>query len=253
MRKEMEFETGPKGLGELQVMEDGMLQLVNAAGIIYPVPPEKVLTPLPELKPGDHLSNVYFRMNTDEDVLYDLRPYGDPADQDWYIVRYKRAPHKDGEEPDHYLKDGRKVNWVDEQGRNQSFYDPACEQFNVMLEVINGKFKGCELKVHLGYFFFEDAQEGGTRFKGKGRIGTFTDVLMTLAGFDWTNDTIPFSANIVPQIDSILQARAEDQAFRVRIKKGWVKEAQAIEEGYLDYLLSLENKPEDTPEETEKF
>jgi len=248
MRKDTAFETGPKGLGEFQFVEEGLVQVVNEAGIIYQITPDKVLTPLPEMAVGDRLQQVYFRLNSDEDTLYDLRPFGDPIAPPWFIARYKRAPHKEGEAPTHYFKDERTVNYVDERGKPRSFVDPACEQFNVMAEIISGPFKNCEVKIHLGYFYFEDTQEGGTRWRGKGSIGTFTDAFLTQAGFDWNNDTIPFSDNVVPQVDEILTARAPVHAFKIKIKKGWVKEVQPVEEGYLDYLLSQEEETKETEE-----
>ena len=248
MRKEMTYEQGPKGLGELRVLKDGVLQIINDEGIVYNIQPKNVLTPIPELKEGDRLTNIHFKLNTDEDSLYELRPYGEPKGPNWFVVRYKKAPHREGEEPDHYTKEGRKVTYWDEKERkNKSFYDPEAEQWNALVEIVDGQFKGCEIKVYLGYFFFEDpTQEGATMFRGKGGLGTFTDVFMTLAGYDWSNDIIPFSNNVVPEVDRILQERSEDHLFRVRIRKGYIKEAQGVEEGYLEYLKS---KEEETVEE----
>jgi hypothetical protein len=85
-------------------------------------------------------------------------------------------------------------------------------------------------------------------WRGKDSIGKFSDAFLSMAGFDW-DAKFPWSPNVVPDVDAMLQDVADDHIFRVRLKKGWVRECQMVEEGYAEYLKGKEEADEKLAQE----
>ena len=237
-RREKQIETGPKGQGELRILkgdgdDDFKVKIIDAAGIVKgEFAPDQCFAPLPvDVAPRKVYSPIYFKLSSDEQAIFELRPYGAPR-EDKFTVRFKRLPHKDGEEPDHYEAPARDVKWLNPKTKKiVPLHFPAMEKFNALLEIVAGKYKGMEMKVTLAYMFEEDDLDGGCYLLGKGKEYDLLESFLTQAGYDWDSDSMEYTQNVCPQLDVILQERAQDNIFTVRIAKGWPKEFESLPEG----------------------
>lgn len=237
-RREKQIETGPKGQGELRILKgegdaDFKLKIIDAAGIVKgEFDPDQCFAPLPvDVAPRKIYSPIFFKLSGDGQAIFELRPYGAPR-EDKFIVRFNRLPHKDGEEPDHYLSEARDIVWLNPKtNKKVPLHFDAMEKFNALLSIVTGKYKGMDIKVTLAYMFEEDELDGGIWVNGKGKEFDLLESFLTQAGYDWDSDSMEHTPNILPQLDVILQERAEDNIFEVRLAKGWPKEFQSLPEG----------------------
>jgi len=214
-KREILFDKGPKGKCEVRILKNKTIRIVAEDSLVYDIDPENSLAPV--VVAG---KDMFFRLNKNETHLYDLRPYGSETEAT-FIVQHKWIPHGEGKVPETFTKQGREVTWRAPDGGIRKWWDPEMEMFNVEMEIITGKYKGMTFKQALAYFFYED-EDGNMMMSGKGKPARMLEDYMTLSGFDWSVDTIPFSSNILPALDGLLQDRS--RPFQVRVVKGWVKE-----------------------------
>jgi hypothetical protein len=222
-KREITFDRGPRGECEIRLLKDGTIRVAASDGGVYDIEPDNALVPVVQ---AGH--NFYFRLNKNETHLYDLRPYGTET-ENTFIVRHKWIPHGEDSVPESFNQPGREVVWRNPAtNKVQKWWDPGGEMFNVEMEIVTGKYEGMTFKQTLLYCFKED-DDGNMMLSGKGKPARQTETYLTLAGYDWSHDVLPYSANILPALDAVLQDRTN--IFQVKIAKGWVKEMFSAPEG----------------------
>lgn len=225
MKSEITSETGSKGLCELRYIKDKAKIIVAQTNKVHEIDIENVRCNLPEdYGPRKVYPNLYYKLNSDEDILFELRPYGTDM-ENRFMVSYKWIPHADGENPKTYTSAGRKVT-VKKTGKD--LWIPEHEQFNVEFDIIAGKYKGMTIKASLAYQFAED-DEGNVMIAGHGQWfsgwARELEQFIMLAGFDFTSDNIRWSdddSEVLVELNDILSARKN--VIDVKIVNGWVRE-----------------------------
>lgn len=98
---------------------------------------------------------------------------------------------------------------------------PTC---GAVLEIVEGKWKGCRLYAHLQYLFGQDEQ-GVYITSGKNgeKLAEFLDAIGVDSG------SLTPSENLLPEIQKLGQANARE--FTIFIEKGWVNKFMADEAG----------------------
>jgi len=233
-RRNISYAKGPKGKCEIRLLEgdDGMIiRLVNEAGISRDFEEKNCYSPLPsDAAPRKKYPDLFYKLNAEETAIYQLNPLGTDED-DEFFVRYSRMPSREDDVPQHFASPGREIVYRDKQsGKTKRFWKAEEELFNVILTIVSGRYKGMELKATLNYFFEEDV-DGSMMMDGVGKAATKLDRFLTEAGFDWGDDSIEYSANILPELDAILQDRASSHMFRVVVRNGYVQEFKGIPDG----------------------
>jgi len=223
-KREVTYEQGPKGECEVRILKDGTIRIAAYDGGTYDIEEANALVPV--VLAG---KNLYFRLNKGETHLYDLRPYGSET-ENTFIVRHKWIPEGEDGVPETFNQPGREVTWRNPaDGKVRKWWDAGGEKFNVEMEIVTGKYKGMTFKKTLDYTFREDEDTGNMMLKGKGKPARDTETYLTLAGYDWSHDEVPRSANILPALNALLADR--NGVFQVKVEKGWVKEMFSAPEG----------------------
>jgi len=224
MRTEITTESGVKGLCELRYTKNAAKLIVAQTNKVHEIAIENVRCNLPEdYGPRKVYPNLYFKLNADEDILFELRPYGTET-ENRYMVQYKWIPHAEGENPKTYTAKGREVTFK----TGKTGWVPEHEQFNVEFDIVAGKYKGMISKASLAYQFADD-DEGNVMITGHGNwfSGWARELerFLMLAGFDFTSDNIRWDddeAVVLTELHSILSDR--QKIIDISVVKGWVRD-----------------------------
>jgi hypothetical protein len=189
---------------------------------------ETLRIPLPDglplylsLPAGNQFEGATVRVNGSADMLYSLYP-----SYKSHVVRYKKMPCRDGELPMPRMVEGKDIKMKD----GRKFFKPEHLEFTIILEVLSGDWAGAEIPYFLEYVFAAD-KDKSTILNGGKKANEKVMTLLDLAGFDLAQEDIPWSDNVLPDLDQILSERASDHPFQVSMEKGYIKSCEALPAG----------------------
>ena len=196
------FEYGPMGSAAIRVGR-GALQIVFDEGKGHFEIPLKQAPKLPKaFRPGKY----FVMVNREGDKVSGISPLSGSLE-----VNFKEFTHKEGQPP------------VAQQKTESDFNTGAPVsrlKFNALLSIVNPPhYAGLTLLAPL-YYAFGDAGDGIAGIGGTGVQKL--DAFLRAAGFDLDKETIPYSDNILPWLQTYLQKQR--QVFSVVVKDGWPKE-----------------------------
>lgn len=225
-KREITFERGAQGRCTSKKYSSGIKLTVTAGddeGTIYEISKDNINIPTISAE------NMFFKLNSDNTFLYNLHPYGDYEDMvenypTVFDVHYIGMPRKkDAVAPMYWTKQGRPAPW------NAKQWLPEQLMFTVLLEILGPKkFAGLQLSHALLYGFDRD-DLGNMKIVGVGNDATKLDNFLTVAGFDWIDDELPYSSNVLPDLDELLLDR--DRPFLAKIRRGYVNKVMHPREG----------------------
>ena len=166
---------------------------------------------------------LFFRLNRTEDWLYQLNPYSGT-----YILEFtgfRRTWNRDLEREEKLpttwtMRGGMR------RGRGGGRYRAADRtMFTAEFLIIGGEFDGVKLSKALDYLW-EPGADGEAKLRAAGDRGTRVYDLLKALNFDFANDGVEYSPNILPALEKILLA-----------KKQYV--TGVIEDGFLATLAPL--------------
>lgn len=99
--------------------------------------------------------------------------------------------------------------------------------FGAILEIVEGRWKGCRLYSRLYANFGKDPEDGMLAVSGSGKGSDNLQDFLDACGVEYT--TIPYSENPLPEIEEM--AKAAERIFSVMIVGGWVE----------NYVMGLED------------
>lgn len=174
---------------------------------------------------GTTLTNCSVTTNKGGDQLYSLCPV-----KGAHVVCFERFAARRGEKPSPKHFDAQPPSG------NRRFWSPEKWSFTALLKIQTGDFAGCEIPWMLDYVFDRDT-DNTVKLRGTNRANQKIKQFFELCGFDWITETIPFSENILPDLEMILGQRARKHVFQVTVacsEKGtvYVDEASELPAGF---------------------
>jgi hypothetical protein len=197
-----------RGVAEVTVKPSGRIQvLMNDRA--YNFDPGD---PIPE---GMVNGTYAVSMSESGDKLWSIRPA-----VGLYRVRFTGIAGKEGEPPTPKLVQGGPRTGKD--GKHWVALDKY--QFTLLFEIVTGKCKGMAITYTLDYLFKRYMETDEVYVPDRGGAGSASKKLievMSLLGFDWTNDSIPWSENILPWLEAWLLKKPKRNLV-VILKDGWI-------------------------------
>jgi hypothetical protein len=237
IRSKTKTSNGMRGLAEVRVLNDYLRVIFKADGDTYQV-----------RKDGwDRESGVYnVTLSKANDEIQFVSP---PSRGEPYLVKFLEFANRVGASdtnpgvPEPKIEPGGP-----RQGRGgQTYYAEDRLVARAKLVVVEkGPYKGLNIIYTLPYIFAQDDMFPSlTLFEGTQGQRKVLETFLTTAGLDLLNDEIPWSGNVLPYLESKLQAA--DRIFTVRLnEKGFVdKEGIAPIPSYLitPEMLGEEDAP----------
>lgn len=154
-----------------------------------------------ELPKGFKGGTYSVSMASNGNRLFSLYPH-----KGTFLVKTRRFAAKEGGVPTPWIQHSQK-------------WGTDSQRFTVLLEILEGEYKGWELPVFFDYKF--GAQDGQMVVVGKGR-GTETLVnYMNYAGYNFDSDEIVAADNVLPDLEDLLIRRKKP--FYVVMENGFMQ------------------------------
>lgn len=166
---------------------------------------------------GKILKGIKATLSADGNTLFGYGPASGS-----HLVRFSEFAHGQNQPPsprmqqggERTLKDGRK------------WFAPDKLVCTALLEVVSGDFEGCFIALSMDYCFDKD-NTGMATMNGSVKALKRWEDLVRLSGGDLSNATIPFSSNVLPE----LQDEFGNEVFQVRMENGFVADVIDIPAG----------------------
>lgn len=186
---------------------------------------EDVIATLPTQ--GKKISNVRAVLSNDGNKLYGLKP-----NDGVFVVQFIEFAHAKDQPPTWKIQEGRDVARRDGRGTFWMAEKAVC---TLVLEILHDNWQGVGITYQLDYIFEpDDANPRYTILNGsKGIVAKWNEFLM-LAGLDLNNVDIPYSDNVLPALEVMLQE--SPRPFQVVIENGYVKEVRDLPAGLASHF-----------------
>lgn len=213
-------------IGTLKVLKSGLIiQTLDGERIRISeegIPEGMVLPPV-----GSEIANCTIRLNGTSDVIWGWGPV-----KGKFIARFVEfaaGRDEDGnkELPEPRFQQGGYHPTKTGKGR---WYAPDKYTFTPILEILNGDFKGCRIGVFLDYAFERDSSNNAYINAGK-KMQEMIENFLVNAGFDMENEDIPYSENILPDLQMILAKRSKKNTMWIEVEGGYVKVIDEVPAG----------------------
>lgn len=171
---------------------------------------------------------LFVSLNKDETIVRSVRPYAGT-----YIVKFKEFFHLGEEPPATFEERAHKVDFVDKNtGQPKSFMAPARVVFTALLEINapSELYDGCIYPVRIPYAVDRDMATGNFMVSGPPRNCQQMKDFLERFGFDFNEDSLPHSSNILPQLEKVLQER-DMSAFGI-VQRGYINSIERIPVGF---------------------
>lgn len=167
---------------------------------------------------------MYVRINKDADRLLGMKP----IDKGTYFVEFAGFVSKRDSLPAPVMTEER--TWQNKQ-TGASGTIPSHLEFRAILRFIGKPYEGLEVTYPMWYLFKESESNPGTAML-HGTAGRIDQILefLELNGFDPDVENIPYSENVLPKLEELLQRRVKEDNifFQVTLKDGgWVDSISA--------------------------
>jgi len=166
---------------------------------------------------------MYVRLSQDASKFWDFKPAGGT-----HIVKFLKFSHKEDAPPEYSFKRG---------GPRPGYYEQDSYFTTALFEIVAGPFEGVIVARYTpltdtsSNFLIYGAEDNATGETVTGfKVSSNTNAraykledFMNKCGFDWVRDSIPWSDNILPELQKIL--RSKDLKVQATLsEKGWVNE-----------------------------
>lgn len=186
---------------QLQVIFDEKNEVVNL--MVDVLPADVIVTKLPKNK------KYFVSVTGQRDKLTAFRPW-----EGSYICEFVDFKKKPGQPPIHEFPRNRVG-----QGPNGP-YPKDWHEFTANVRIVEPPYAGLTIAIKLRYYFGIDSEEGLAVITGEGKHAQYLGRFIEVNVGDLEKVRIPFSDNILPQLEQLLQK--EHRPFLVIVSKGWV-------------------------------
>jgi hypothetical protein len=210
------------GKAEVRVLKDVVKVLfADEDGFVREFPREDVEGVVYSAK------EVFVSLNKDGTIVRSIRPYAGT-----YIVRFQKFFAMPDEKPTTFDEVARKVEFTDKEGKKKSFMAPARTVFTALLEVVapSELYDGAIYPYRAPYAVDRDMTTGNFMIAGSPRNCQQMKDFLEKFGYDFNEDSLPHSSNILPQLEEILQER--DKSMFGIVQKGYINTIERIPLGF---------------------
>lgn len=196
-------ETGPKGSARISINSKGRIVVVfedsGDKRELFAEDNEELMPIIQRLNDSKALSkSLFVRLNKDGTQIFGITPPGSAAGSSYFCIFEKFTARK-GEPPVSY--------WVDAksgQKNGKQWTIPGHMEFRPVFKIVSGPYKDLSIVGNFSYAFREDG-DGQTQILGTGSQKLIEFLLS--CGMNFATDTIPFSDNVLPFIQDLLEER----------------------------------------------
>lgn len=185
---------------QLQIIFDEKNEVVNV--LTDTLPPDVLVNKLPKNK------KYFVSVSGQRDKITALRPW-----EGSFICEFIDFKKKPGQPPIHEFPRNRVG-----QGPNGP-YPKDWHEFTANVRITEAPYTGLVVGIKLRYYFGMDAEEGLAVISGEGKHAQYLGRFIEVNVGDLEKVRIPFSDNILPQLEALLQK--ERRAFLLIMSKGW--------------------------------
>lgn len=216
---------GPNGLAEIRLLKEKVKVIFAEDGDIYELPLESWTDN--EFYGDKPAGNYIVGLNKERTDFYFVKP---PGDSTWY-VRFKEFVRKGSDTPTPYIQKGGKTITTKDGG---SFVTQDEMRAAYYLEILDpdGKYDGMSLWGNIPYIFEQATGTTHCELVGKKRQLELTERFLRVTGFDFVNDSIQYSPNVLPQLERMLQEKGAIFSVKTN-EKGFVQEMSEVPVNFL--------------------
>lgn len=212
---------GPSGVAQVRVMSR-LVKVQFKDGDLYEFPkedcPDELLN-APFAKKSDPVE-LSVSISQDGGTIFNARPAAGS-----HIVKFSRFTAARDQSPTPKLVE-RQVKQRRSDGR--SFVIEEHFEYFALLGIAAGKFEGMELLYSMWYLWVDD--DGIALLEGANKRIQENMDLLRYGGVDVNEDTIPYSDNIIPYLETLLKGL--DTPFLANLNgRGWIDSIAALPEG----------------------
>lgn len=218
MRSEEISMGGPKGKASVKVLRNSV-KITFESGKVWEGSPD-------ECPDGIFtIQEAFVSLDREETKVRGFRPYSGT-----FIASFVELFHKKDQQPAPSLKPAKTISWNDKKsGDPRTGTIPTHQEFTAVLKLHGEPWDGLKVFSYPWYMFEEDT-DGTSKQVGPGNEITKVNALLRFIGFDFANDTLSFSDNVLPELQLILKSKGE-RVFMVEIDKGYIKQYKAMPVG----------------------
>lgn len=206
---------GPNGLAEVRLLKEKVKVIFEEDGDIYELP----LDVWEEDRPA---GNYVVGLNKDRTDIFFVKP---PGGQTFYC-KFQEFVRKGTDIPVPYIQKGGKTITTKTGGQFVT-QDEMKAAYHLLIIDPGGKYDGMTLWGSIPYIF--EQSPGAQICDIVGRKGQLERVekFLRVTGFDFANDSIQYSPNVLPQLERMLQEN--DAIFLVTTNdKGFIQEMSEV-------------------------
>jgi hypothetical protein len=188
--------------------------------------------------------DVFVSLNKDETIVRSIRPFAGT-----FAVRLKGFFAMPDEPPATFVEQSRKVEFIDKtSGQKKSFVAPERTIFTALLEVQAPAelYDGAIYPYRVPYAVDRDQATGNFMVAGSPRNCQQMKDFLEKFGFDFNEDSLPHSSNILPQLEKVLLER-DMSAFGI-VQNGYINAIERIPLGF--EVPKKKKKPGRKPKKT---
>lgn len=210
---------GPNGLAEVRLLKE-KVKVIFEDGDIYELP----LDSWPEGRPA---GNYTVGLNKDRTDISFVKP---PGGKTWY-ARFKEFKRDGSDIPVPYVEHGGKV-MTNKDGGKWVTEDEMRAKYVFSILDPGGMYDDLTLTGNIPYIFEEKVGTSTAELVGKkGQLGRL-EKFLRVTGFDFVNDTIQYSPNVLPQLERMLQEKGAIFSVTTN-EKGFIAEMAEIPPAFL--------------------
>jgi hypothetical protein len=219
--------TGTKGKAEVRVLKDSV-RVVFEDGFSPEFSKEDVMCPI---IPG---RGLFVQLAKGDLKIQTIRPWAGS-----FIFTLRDFAHKEGAEPTFRQEDARTVTWND-NGVTKTFPVDARLAWTALLDIVDDKeFEGVTFPFTVPYVVDRDNVSGNMIIAGDPSNAKKMRDFMEKFGYDFDNDALPFSANLLPMLLDLLLERGE--LVSAIVENGYIKN-NSMEYPPTGYAAQLKKK-----------
>lgn len=164
-----------------------------------------------------HVGDVFAQLTKDNTQIQAIRPLHGS-----FVMKLNDFGHRQGQPPTFRTERARTVYYKDKDtGEDRSFPVDARLAFSALLEIVDDKeWMGTIVPFTVPYTVDQDRITGVAMIAGEPSNAKAMRYFMEMFGFDFEEDAIPYSPNILPMLLSVLHEA--DAYVQVKVENGYI-------------------------------
>jgi len=171
---------------------------------------------------------AFVSLDAGETKIRGFRPYEGKFLCNFVDIYCRTDDDGDEQPPEPVLVEAKQISWT-KGGKTQSATIPTHQEFTAVLELVGSEWEGTKAFLNLWYMF-EDDGTGAAMQVGRGSEIDKVNKFLKCAGFDFVNDGLKYSDNVLPALRKLLKTKGPHE-FLVEFGKGYTKGVEDLPVG----------------------